>query len=1462
MKLASVVLLAVAVAEGAITNTQVVGVSNVQAVITYQSPIDGACTVEASEGLAGFTQLVHDVDPALFADSNSDSRFTTASNGRQRTFIIGQRAVGQASDQKWYSRALQTDTTHSYRIHCGDDTSTGTFHTTNIPGGATYPWPIPQDPKTGDFRWPSVDGADRTQTVIDPNYGTLIRRVTLPGDFPGLSFTKKRFSQVSATNWTGAGSLSPSASGVIRIHAGGGDYTDPDGNAWSADRGFSGGGTFTTTNAIRNTPTPALYQSERWSDQPFKYSFTVPNGNYTVTLKFAEIYFNQPGQRLFNVLLNGQPALTRFDIVAEAGASFTAVDRPFPVVVSDGRITIDFAPVLSNPKVNAIQILPQNAAPQGPAAPGAAVSTGATDWLIFTNPGITMSAAYIFGQAIDSVTVRVTGFGQGTAAEDRSIDVCLTIDGATCRGNIRTVVLDRSSSVQQLGGVDTWGAALWAQDVNGNGSFGVMIRPSKAGAPPISIQSAEMDVTMSEQAGFPDAGSFRTCAAVKSNGGFHCSYPGSGGNGYNYLFWIDPVSGDVRRLGGLIATNWGGPQTFCLSSNALFDSADPNVYYCEGLLNNHPVILKGTYTGNDNEAPPGAAAPMTWVNITPPGNGIGDLIKKFDPTFDPASFSCFLNDVFNSYGVIRCPTAGQDSIGWLAVLDLKKGVIVAAANTAAAPNTRWCGLHAVEPLDITLNWIGWNPSILFGNSPGRGPYSVTLQDSLPATGTATIHVSGEPTPYLMDAAAGDLFIVNTGKPGFELVRIVRKNSSTEWVVNHTAAFTTPTAHGAGEQLMAYCNAGPADDPTVGASVYWSFLEDPRAQDTTGQKWVPEKVLTGAHLAQRGAFRIESAYSVVTPGLPTSLNKPVTFQIPSNPKWAGQYVGVNGASLPNTYQSHSSYENYLAKEAGRNNWFVDLLPFIGGSNVTSSITPVPGSTQVYKVNGAALNRAVAPSFALCGGRQLLDVSPGPIQDSNPYSYCVGSGCSAGASAGDVFISCPQPVSKSSSCTGAFNGDDSAVCVSSLVPYGQSITQFFLDRTGPGDRVLTNGLFPWHSPRSAMILSTASPLPDGSWVAFPSYANNARRDIYLVKVPPPPQPSSLAMNDLMPQSVSVTAPNTTGIQQVLLQYGGTDQLGSSTVPVSCSPGAACPVSVSGRPEGILYVKPVYLDANGKTVAEGPVQVTVVGGVAGANLPAPKIAANGVLNAASLAPAIAPGGVVSIFGENLATCEAKPDSYPLPTTLCDSRVSFNGQSARYLYANPSLVNVLLPGITAVGQDVNVIASRESLDSAPFKVPGSAIQAVAPALYSYTSADGKVRAMVQNSDQTLNGPIADPPSTTRPMRLGESGVVFLNSLGATDPPVADGDAAPSEPPARPLAPVEVRVNGFPEPVLSANLSPQSAGSYQINFTLDPATPIQDGDNNYISVASGENQSQRLLISLTADPAADSPSAAARPLR
>ncbi|MFN8473407.1 MAG: malectin domain-containing carbohydrate-binding protein [Anaerolineae bacterium] len=145
----------------------------------------------------------------------------------------------------------------------------------------------------------------------------------------------------------------------MSINAGSSGYTGSRGETWAADESFDRGHPASTANPIGGTPDPTLYQSERYG-YAFTYTVPVTNGTYQVTLKFAEIFWAKPGQRVFDVTINEQMVLDNFDILSQVAPN-TALDKTYNVKVTDGSIRVAFTSVKDMAKIAAIQILPADA---------------------------------------------------------------------------------------------------------------------------------------------------------------------------------------------------------------------------------------------------------------------------------------------------------------------------------------------------------------------------------------------------------------------------------------------------------------------------------------------------------------------------------------------------------------------------------------------------------------------------------------------------------------------------------------------------------------------------------------------------------------------------------------------------------------------------------------------------------------------------------------------------------------------------------------------------------------------------------------------------------------------------------------------------------------------------------------------------------------------------------------------
>ncbi len=144
---------------------------------------------------------------------------------------------------------------------------------------------------------------------------------------------------------------------VLLLHAGGPSITTAlDGN-WSADAFRTNGQSFTDTNSatqigsLAAAPT-ALFSSgadlsSATAGQQLNFALPVENGSYTLTLYFADPSANAAGQRVFDIVANGQTLQANYDIFAAANTQFGdgshAVSLSFNVTVAGGAgLTLDF----------------------------------------------------------------------------------------------------------------------------------------------------------------------------------------------------------------------------------------------------------------------------------------------------------------------------------------------------------------------------------------------------------------------------------------------------------------------------------------------------------------------------------------------------------------------------------------------------------------------------------------------------------------------------------------------------------------------------------------------------------------------------------------------------------------------------------------------------------------------------------------------------------------------------------------------------------------------------------------------------------------------------------------------------------------------------------------------------------------------------------------------------------------
>ncbi|MEO7309584.1 MAG: glycoside hydrolase family 2 TIM barrel-domain containing protein [Chitinophagaceae bacterium] len=140
-------------------------------------------------------------------------------------------------------------------------------------------------------------------------------------------------------------------------------YLDASGNVWVEDRPYRKGSfgsvsgsskMFDRKDVIMSTADEPVFYT--YQDSLPAYRFDVPDGQYQVTLRFAEPFRIKTGDRVFNVTINGVPALRDFDIAAAIGIQ-RAVNKSFIAqAVTGNGLTIQFEAIKGNAILNAIKI--------------------------------------------------------------------------------------------------------------------------------------------------------------------------------------------------------------------------------------------------------------------------------------------------------------------------------------------------------------------------------------------------------------------------------------------------------------------------------------------------------------------------------------------------------------------------------------------------------------------------------------------------------------------------------------------------------------------------------------------------------------------------------------------------------------------------------------------------------------------------------------------------------------------------------------------------------------------------------------------------------------------------------------------------------------------------------------------------------------------------------------------------
>ncbi len=210
------------------------------------------------------------------------------------------------------------------------------------------------------FKWTFGDGD--SATLVNPshtynNAGNYLARLIVTDNL-GARDTAEVNVSVNAM----------AAATIIRVNAGGGQYTATNGNVFSADQSYSPGSwgytalgyIKTTTTGIANTTESPLYL-DLHEKAELSYQFDVPNGAYDLILHFVEIADNEANRRLIDATAEGNVVVNDLDVWVAAGGKYVALRRLITgVVVSDGQLNLDFVRSISSvkrpPAIAAIEV--------------------------------------------------------------------------------------------------------------------------------------------------------------------------------------------------------------------------------------------------------------------------------------------------------------------------------------------------------------------------------------------------------------------------------------------------------------------------------------------------------------------------------------------------------------------------------------------------------------------------------------------------------------------------------------------------------------------------------------------------------------------------------------------------------------------------------------------------------------------------------------------------------------------------------------------------------------------------------------------------------------------------------------------------------------------------------------------------------------------------------------------------
>jgi len=305
-------------------------------------------------------------------------------------------------------------------------------------------------------------------------------------------------------------------------------------------------------------------------------------------------------------------------------------------------------------------------------------------------------------------------------------------------------------------------------------------------------------------------------------------------------------------------------------------------------------------------------------------------------------------------------------------------------------------------------------------------------------------------------------------------------------------------------------------------------------------------------------------------------------------------------------------------------------------------------------------------------------------------------------------------------------------------------------------------------------------------------------------------------VVPQPVSVGTSST----GAALAYSATAQSEGNWLSVTPASGTTPgPITISVNPGGLgPNVYPGSITVAAADAVNGSQEIAVTLTVMPEAFTLPEVSS--VVNAATFATgALAPGSLVSIYGSGLAEGLAEAATIPLPGTLGNTSVTFNGIAAPLLFVSPGQINAQLPwNVLPAGSEggsATVVVNRAGSVSPPRNFE---VGRFLPGIFSLGSK--QIQALAINGNGSLAAPEGSIPGfRTEPAKIGSTIVVLATGLGSVNPTLENGRNS-LDGLRRTTSTPTVLIGGAQARIVFAGMSPEFVGVNQINVEVPDIMP------------------------------------------